>query len=184
MKILFAIQGTGNGHISRAKEIIKYLHHYGDLDILISGTQADVSLDRFVDYHCYGLSYIFGKKGGIDLIKSIQKVKLFRFLKDINKIPVENYDLIFNDFEPITAYACKLKKIESISLSHQAAFLSPLTPRPAQKSIIAEKVLKHFAPTSENIAFHFQRYDHFIYTPIIRSPVRDAKKQIFSKSSK
>ncbi len=182
MKILFAIQGTGNGHISRAKEIIKYLHQYGDLDILVSGTQSDISLGRSVDYCYYGMSYIFGKKGGIDLIKSIKKAKLFRFLKDLNKIPVENYDLIFNDFEPLTAYACKLKKVKSISLSHQAAFLSPLTPRPAEKSFIAEKILKYFAPTSESIGFHFQRYDHFIYTPIIRSPIREAKNQIVSNS--
>ena len=34
MKILYAIQGTGNGHISRAREIIPLLQKYGELDIL------------------------------------------------------------------------------------------------------------------------------------------------------
>ena len=44
MKILYAIQGTGNGHLSRARDIIPALQNKGDLDILVSGTQADVDL--------------------------------------------------------------------------------------------------------------------------------------------
>ena len=44
MKVLYAIQGTGNGHISRAREVIPFLKQQCDLDILISGTQSDVQL--------------------------------------------------------------------------------------------------------------------------------------------
>ena len=44
MKILFAIQGTGNGHLSRAKEIIPYLIKYADVDLLVSGTQSQIEL--------------------------------------------------------------------------------------------------------------------------------------------
>ena len=44
MKILYAIQGTGNGHISRARDIIPVLMQMGELDILISGTEAEVEL--------------------------------------------------------------------------------------------------------------------------------------------
>ena len=39
MKILYAIQGTGNGHLSRARDIIPILQKKGDVDILVSGTQ-------------------------------------------------------------------------------------------------------------------------------------------------
>ena len=62
MKILYAIQGTGNGHISRARDIIPLLQKKGDLDILISGIQADVELPYEVKYKLKGLSFIFGKK--------------------------------------------------------------------------------------------------------------------------
>ena len=77
MKILFAIQGTGNGHISRAKEILPHLQKYGDVDVLISGTQADVFLEQPIAYLLHGFSFIFGQKGGVDIWKTIKKMKFF-----------------------------------------------------------------------------------------------------------
>lgn len=62
MKILYAIQGTGNGHMTRASAIIPILMNKGEVDILISGTQADLSLPFPVKYTYKGLSFIFGKK--------------------------------------------------------------------------------------------------------------------------
>ena len=50
MKILYAIQGTGNGHVSRARDIIPILQKKGDLDILVSGIQADVDLPYNIKY--------------------------------------------------------------------------------------------------------------------------------------
>ena len=61
MRVLYAIQGTGNGHISRAREIIPHLQDYCQCDILISGTQCDVELDVPVKYRFKGLSFWFGK---------------------------------------------------------------------------------------------------------------------------
>jgi uncharacterized protein (TIGR00661 family) len=177
MKILYAIQGTGNGHISRAREIVPILQQYGDLDLLISGTQADVSLSQSVKYQFHGFSYIFGKKGGIDFWATFKAMNLRRFWKDMHAIPLENYDIIINDFEPLTAWACKIKKIKSISLSHQAAFLSAKTPRPKLRDKKAEVILKYYAPTTNHIGFHFKAYDDFIYTPVIRSEIRSLKTQ-------
>jgi predicted glycosyltransferase len=50
MRILYAIQGTGNGHLSRAKEIIPALLNRAQVDVLISGTQAEVVLPHNVEY--------------------------------------------------------------------------------------------------------------------------------------
>ena len=172
MKILYAIQGTGNGHLSRAREIVPILQQYGDLDLLISGTQADVTLSQPIKYQFHGFSYIFGKKGGIDFWATFKAMNLFRFWKDMYAIPLKSYDIIINDFEPLTAWACKIRKVKSISLSHQSAFLSPKTPRPLQRDKIAEVILKHYAPTTYHIGFHFKPYDDFIYTPVIRSEIR------------
>ncbi len=171
MKILYAIQGTGNGHISRAREIIPLLEQYGSVDILVSGTQADVKLSQPVKYQLHGFSFIFGKKGGVDHFKTWLNMNLFRFRKDMKQLPLKDYNLIVNDFEPVSAWACKLQGIESVSLSHQAAFKSKKVPRP--KTIDWGKViLSHYAPTSHHIGFHFDRYDDFIYTPVIRSEIR------------
>ena len=172
MKILFAIQGTGNGHISRAREIVPLLQKYGELDLLVSGSQADVSLTQPLKYHFHGFSYIFGKNGGIDYWKTFKAMNLRQLWKDMHSIPLQDYDLIINDFEPITAWACKLKKIKSVSLSHQASFQSLKSPRPLKKERYAELILKYYAPTTHHIGFHFKAYADFIYTPVIRSEIR------------
>ena len=174
MKILFAIQGTGNGHISRAREIIPYLQQHGEVDILISGTQADVSLTQPIKFKFHGFSFVFGKNGGVDHWKTLKIIRLGQFWKDMNSIPLGDYNLIVNDFEPLTAWACKLKKINSVSLSHQASFVSDKTPRPAKGGpMYAEWILNYYAPTSHHIGFHFKKYDDFIHTPVIRSQIRE-----------
>lgn len=177
MKILYAIQGTGNGHISRAREIVPLLKQYGELDLLVSGSQADVSLTEVLKYKFHGFSYIFGKKGGIDYWKTLKNMNMRQLWEDIFTLPVKNYDLIINDFEPITAWACKLRNIPIISLSHQASFSSPLTPRPPRRRKLAELILKYYAPTTHHVGFHFKAYDEFIYTPVIRQEIRDLKPQ-------
>ena len=45
MRILYAIQGTGNGHLTRAKEIIPILQQKGTLDILVSGNENNLDLE-------------------------------------------------------------------------------------------------------------------------------------------
>lgn len=171
MKILYAIQGTGNGHISRAREIVPLLQQHGELDILISGTQADVKLTQEIKYQFHGFSFIFGKRGGVNHYETWKTMNLFRFRKDMDAVPLNEYNLIINDFEPVTAWACKAQKIESVSLSHQASFKSRKVPRP--KTIDWGKlILSHYAPTTHHVGFHFERYDDYIYTPVIRGEIR------------
>jgi len=116
MKILYAIQGTGNGHLSRARDIIPILQQKGELDILVSGIQADVELPYPVKYKFKGLSFIFGKNGGVDLIATYKKSNLKQLYKEIKSLPVEEYDLVINDFEPVSAWACKMKHAACIGL--------------------------------------------------------------------
>lgn len=171
MKILYAIQGTGNGHVSRAREIVPLLQQHGEVDLLISGTQVDVKLVQEIKYRFHGFSFIFGKKGGVDHYRTWKNMDLFQFRKDMKSIPLKDYNLILNDFEPISAWACKLQKVESVSLSHQASFKSKKVPRP--KTLDWGKlILSRYAPTTHHIGFHFDRYDDFIYTPVIRSEIR------------
>ncbi|KQB99606.1 glycosyltransferase family protein [Pedobacter sp. Hv1] len=171
-RILYAIQGTGNGHISRAREIVPLLQKHGDLDILISGTQADVKLAEEVKYQLHGFSFIFGKNGGVDHFKTYKNMDLRRFRKDMKMLPLNDYNLIINDFEPVTAWACRKKGIESVSLSHQASFTSPKVPRPKVKDW-GKLILNRYAPTTHHVGFHFERYDDFIYSPVIRREIRN-----------
>jgi len=174
MKILYAIQGTGNGHISRAREIVPLLQQYGELDLLVSGTEAEVSLAQPLKYRFHGFSFVFGTSGGVDNWATFKLMNMPRLLGDIRKLQLKQYDLIINDFEPVSAWACKLQKLSSVSLSHQCSFISPKTPRPSKRSW-AELLFKYYSPTTDHIGFHFERFDDFIHTPVIRSEIRNLK---------
>ena len=174
MKILYAIQGTGNGHVSRANEIIPFLIGKCELDIMLSGTQADVGLDYPIKFFSQGLGFIFGKKGGVDLYKTFKQLQSKRFLKEVKTLPVEDYDLVINDFEPISAWACKLKNIPCFGLSHQFAVSHKDAPRPTSSDILAAMILKYYAPCTSGVGFHFKRYGDNIFTPVIKKEIRNA----------
>lgn len=174
MKVLYAIQGTGNGHVSRANEIIPFLKQKCEVDILLSGTQADVGVNLPLTYRLKGLSFVFGKKGGIDFYKTFKQLQSKRFLREIKSLPVEEYDLVINDFEPVSAWACKRKNVPCISMSHQYAVLHKEAPRPASNDLFAMLVLKHYAPATTGVGFHFKKYGNDVFTPVIRSEIRNA----------
>ncbi len=175
MKILYAIQGTGNGHISRAREIIPILQDYCHCDILISGTQCDMTLDVPVKYRFKGLSFVFGKSGGIDLWNTTIHVNLPNLRREIAQLPVEDYDFVINDFEPVSAWACVKKKVPCISLSHQGSLLSGKVPVPSKVDHFGRFLLRNYAPASMHFGFHFQPYDENIFTPVIRRQVRESE---------
>ncbi|TSJ40254.1 glycosyl transferase [Mucilaginibacter corticis] len=172
MKILYAIQGTGNGHISRAREIVPLLQKYGELDLLVSGTEAEVTLSQPLKYRFHGFSFVFGSNGGVDKWATYKIMNLRQLWHDMHSLPLDDYDLIINDFEPVSAWACKLQKRQSVSLSHQCAFVSPNTPRPGKWNY-GEWLLKYYSPTTYHVGFHFERYADFIHTPVIRSEIRN-----------
>ena len=61
MKILFGIQGTGNGHLTRSGIIIKLLRSKGhEIDVIISGRKKDKlwGIQDLKPYNVFdGLSY-------------------------------------------------------------------------------------------------------------------------------
>ncbi len=175
MRILYAIQGTGNGHLSRSRDIVPLLEKNHEVDILVSGTQADVGLPFPIKYKFKGLSFIFGEKGGVDFIETYKKSNLKLLLKEINSLPILDYDLIISDFEPVSAWACDLSNVKCIALSHQAAVLNDRVPQPKESDILGKTILKNYAPASVSYGFHFKKYDENIFTPVIRQQIRDIK---------
>jgi uncharacterized protein (TIGR00661 family) len=88
---------------------------------------------------------------------------------------VENYDLVVNDFEPISAWACRKRGVPCVGLSHQSALLSPKIPTPKKIDPVGEWVLRNYAPVEKFVSFHFARYDANIFTPVIRASIRKGK---------
>lgn len=175
MKILYAIQGTGNGHLSRAMDVVPCLLRRGEVDILVSGVQGDLQLPFAVKYKAMGLSFIFGKGGGVDLWKTITRANLFKLWKSIYALPVHEYDIVISDFEPVSAWACKLKRKPCIAMSHQAAVLSRFFPRAESADRMGTFILRNYAPSTYKYGFHFTANGESIVTPVIRQQVRDHK---------
>lgn len=172
MKILYAIQGTGNGHISRARDIIPILQLKGDVDILISGDIKQLEIPFKIDYRLYGLGFTFGKKGGIDFWQTYKNIDFKKVIREIRSIPVEQYDLIINDFEPISAWAGRLNSVPVIGLSHQSAVWHKKSPKAKKFSWLERMAMKWYAPAKHHYGFHFKSYHQNIFTPVIRDEIR------------
>ena len=178
MNILYAIQGTGNGHLMRALDVVPLLQSRvaalgGQLDLLVSGPPADLPLPFAVRYRVPGMGFLFGKKGGINFVKTFQQFNSADFVHDIRHLPVAGYDLVINDFEPVSAWACRLRHRPCVALSHQSAVLHPAAPQPRRPDPAGRAVLRHYAPSTAQYGFHFQPYAPGISTPVIRRQVRE-----------
>jgi uncharacterized protein (TIGR00661 family) len=172
MKILYGINGTGQGHIVKSINVIYELKRLGhDIDILISGTNHHVKIPYEVKYQFHGVSFEYSEKGSIDWIKTAINLKPIKLLKDTN-LDVDAYDKVITDFEPISAWACIRSKKDCIGISHQYSFLSKRIPRPKKKDFIGEFVINKLAPVTTPIGLHFEKYDDFIDYPIIRGDVK------------
>jgi uncharacterized protein (TIGR00661 family) len=175
MKILYAIQGTGNGHLARAMEVVPILKKRKKctVDVLISGTEYDLKAPFEVNYKFTGMTFVFGKNGGVDIWNTYRKMHALRMLHEIKILPVAKYDLIISDFEPVSAWAAQIAKKPSIGLSNQVATLHPLAPRPKKTDIIGKVILEHYVPTTFNYGLHFKAIDKNVFTPIIRKKLRE-----------
>lgn len=175
MKILYAIQGTGNGHLARATEIVPLLKTMARTDVLVSGTQADLQVPFPIDYRFTGISFIIGQNGGVDLIRTAKSLSPGEFLADMLSLPVQQYDHVISDFEPVSAWACLVRGKSCIGLSHQNAVLHPSSPLPEVKDPVGKFILKHYAPSSFRYGFSFKPCEDHIFPPVIRPAVRNAR---------
>jgi uncharacterized protein (TIGR00661 family) len=129
LKILYGIQCTGNGHLSRSKEIIKHLQdNYSEkietIDVCLSGnfSQIDTS-DLNVKYKFDGLGFNMDK-GQISIWKTIIDLKLLDFLKSIFIPKIKGYDIIISDFEPVTCWAGIIRRKKVLGVGNHYKFIS------------------------------------------------------------
>ncbi|WP_434939810.1 MJ1255/VC2487 family glycosyltransferase [Shewanella sp. HL-SH8] len=168
MKILYGVQGTGNGHISRARVMAKAMKNKGvDVDFLFSGRPAEHYFDmqEFGDYRVRkGLSFATDN-GRINLLKTAQKTVSRSIFNEVKQLDVRGYDLVLNDFEPVTAWAAKQQGVKSISISHQAA-LQHSVPKQGG-SWLDEVILNHFAPVDIGLGCHWHHFGFPILPPFV-----------------
>ncbi|WP_286272009.1 MJ1255/VC2487 family glycosyltransferase [Thalassotalea hakodatensis] len=168
MKILYGIQATGNGHISRSRVMAKYFNERNiDVTYLLSGREKEKLFDMevFGDFlYRRGLTFVT-HQGKIDHWRTIKTNNIIEFVNDIRTLDVKQYDLVITDFEPITAWAAKLSGVKSLAIGHQYAFgeNTPIT----GGNVLASGILKYFAPAKQSIGLHWARYNNNVLPPII-----------------
>jgi len=59
-------------------------------------------------------------------------------------------------------------------MSHQFAVLHINAPKPARYDPFSQLILRHYAPCKVGVGFHFKQYGEHIFTPVIRSEIRNA----------
>lgn len=172
MKVLYAVQSTGNGHLSRAQHLIPYFAKRVNLDIVLSGPKNDFDLEYPVLDQYRGFTFSYNKSGGVQWLKTLLKNNIFSFIREVINAPVKNYDLVINDFDPVTAWACLLYNKKCFALSNQFSLTSPKVPKPGKITKQAIKFLKFLVPIKNGYGFHFVEYDKNIFHPIIRDKVK------------
>ena len=167
MKILYGVQATGNGHITRARALNKYFAAFGiDVDYLFSGREKAkfFDMDEFGSWRCHrGLTFIH-EAGHLKISKTIKENNLRQLFSDIHRLNINKYDAILTDFEPITAWASRFSKKSCIGVGHQYAFNYPVPRR--GDSLIPRLVMKNFAPTKISLGLHWHHFGHPILPPI------------------
>ena len=172
MKILYAIQGTGNGHLTRSLSVIKELQKYADIDILISGTQYQINVSNPIAYRFKGLGYIVGESGQINYFDTIRNFNFKRFYSEAKEIAIKQYDLVVSDYEPLSVIAASRANIPTIGLSNQVALFHKEVSRPKQIISCRKLIMKYYAVCNYNIGLHYNAIGKNIETPIIRDEIR------------
>lgn len=167
MKILYGVQGTGNGHITRARALNQYFREYGlDVDFLFSGRERSRYFDmqEFGDWRCcQGLTFAY-RAGGIKILKTLTNNNFRQLHSDIHSLDLNDYDLVLTDFEPISARAAKNQSVPCIGVGHQYAFLHDVPT--AGDSLISRNILRHFAPAQYHLGLHWHHFNTPILPPI------------------
>ncbi len=167
MKILYGVQGTGNGHITRARAMAVELARAGArVDYLFSGRPRDrlFDMEPFGDFqHREGLTFTV-RDGRILPFATLKDSSPLVFVRDLRRLAVDSYDLILTDYEPVTAWAGKLRGKRVVGIGHQYAFRHAI---PQHRGSPAQRwLMQYFAPAQLTLGLHWHHFDQPILPPI------------------
>ncbi len=168
LKLLYGIQGTGNGHITRARELSRYFDEYDiEVDYLFSGRAREAYFDMACfgdDWACNkGLTFAY-KSGKLCIWDTLHDASASTFLRDVKSLDLSPFDAVLTDFEPITAWAAKRQNKTCIGVGHQYAFLHDV-PK-AGDNLLTRNIMRQFAPADIALGLHWDAFGAPILPPI------------------
>lgn len=160
MRLLYGVQATGNGHISRARALRYHLAQAGcQIDFIFSGRPADRLFDmaEFGQYQVRrGLSFV-SQAGQLQLWQTARQADVPQLWQDIQQLNTRRYDLVLTDYEPITAWAARRQGTPVLALGHQYGLHQPV---PLDGfGWWQRRLLANFAPARQQIGLHWHHFD-------------------------
>ena len=182
MKILYGVQTTGNGHISRSREVIRELKNLGhNVQVLLSGRKPAMQseLKEFEPYQTFkGLTFCTNR-GKLKYFQTACNLNFFQLYRDIASYSESDFDLVITDFEPISARIARRKSLPSIGIGHQYAFIHDIPT--GGDNPLARFVLKNFAPADYPVGLHWHHFNRPILPPIVPHEIDGNPKKIDNK---
>jgi len=178
MRILYGVQGTGNGHVSRSREVLAELQSLGhEVQVLVSGRDPATppEVGGSVPLTRHGLT--FATEGGrIRWCRSARDLhpwRAWRELAGLDALP--RPDLVVTDFEPLSAWWARLQGLRCIGVGHQYAFQERV---PCPSGHWGSRlVLRRFAPADTSLGLHWDSFGQNILPPIVPELPEPAKQR-------
>jgi uncharacterized protein (TIGR00661 family) len=171
MKIFYGVQGTGQGHISRARAMALALANWPvEVTWLFSGRPREGLFDMEVFgsfEHRRGLSFT-ARAGRLRYWETTANNNLPQFLREARELDLSGYDIIISDYEPVTSGAARAQGRTVIGIGHQYAF-GRNTPK-AGDSWLQQQIMQRFAPVDIKLGLHWHPYDYNVLPPILDLP--------------
>jgi len=166
IKVLYGVQGTGNGHISRAGAMNKALAELNKFQVswIMSGRPHE-KIMCCEEYDWYRGMTFATNNGKIEILNTIAGNNVFQFIRDVRKLCLDNYDLIITDFEPVVSWAAKKQGRKTIGIGHQYAFYHSVPV--VGKNRFSELTMKYFAPADIKLGLHWHHFGQPILPPIV-----------------
>ena len=173
MRVFYGVQGTGNGHITRARCIAPKLREAGaEVTWMFSGRPRDDFFDMevFGDFQWRAGLTLQTRKGELDHGLTIYTGVCHqwpRFMQDVLSLDLSGYDRVVTDFEPVTAWAAMLQGIPIVGIGHQYAFGEKTDVPTAAADTLGTLCLQYFAPVTVGLGVHWHHFNGPILPPII-----------------
>ncbi|MFW5798049.1 MAG: glycosyltransferase family protein [Planctomycetota bacterium] len=168
MNILYGIQGTGNGHLSRSREVIRHLKQAGhNVRVILSGrpVEAFPEMPDLQPYDVFrGMTFVT-EAGKIRTFKTALQLRIRRLFRDVRRYDASGLDLVITDYEPVSARIARRHGIPCIGIAHQYAFFYDVPRDPG--TIVSRWVLRAFAPVERAIGLHYHHFGQPILPPIL-----------------
>tara|TARA_R110002126_G_scaffold41590_31_gene121021 strand:- start:19310 stop:20398 length:1089 start_codon:yes stop_codon:yes gene_type:complete len=188
-RIVYGVSGEGSGHSSRARVVLEHLVQQGhDVRVVTYDRGLRALQGDFHVHACEGLS-IATVDNEVSITKTLTQnvAKLkggWRMARDVKREAFERFDpeVVFTDFEPVTAWLAKHFRLPLISIDNQHRMRYMDVPIPAElagAARVTRGVIRSIVPRPDQALVttfwrgRLRNDRTFLFAPLLRKVVRE-----------